>query len=73
MRDFFKLFRRYIEGEQTEVSWNKIEPLPNEVVRTHINSKILYKKVSRFLVSFQKVSSKISKILRAWYLKFQLK
>ena len=32
MKDFFKLFRRYIEGEQTEVSWNKLEPLPDEVV-----------------------------------------
>ena len=37
MRDFFKLFRRYIEGEQTEVSWNKIEPIPNEVVSMHIS------------------------------------
>ena len=35
MKDFFKLFRRYIEGEQTEVSWNKIEPLPPEVVCAH--------------------------------------
>ena len=40
MRDFFKLFRRYIEGEQTEVSWNKIEPIPNEVVSMHINFEI---------------------------------
>ena len=37
MNDFFKLFRRYIEGEQIEVSWNKIEPLPDEVVRCSFN------------------------------------
>ena len=36
MSDFFKLFRRYIEGEQTEVSWNKIEPLPDEVVSMYV-------------------------------------
>lgn len=35
MSEFFKLFKRYIEGEQIEVSWNKIETLPDEVIIDH--------------------------------------
>ena len=36
MDDFFKLFKRYIEGEQTEVSWNKIGALPDKVVSMYV-------------------------------------
>jgi len=32
MNEFYELFKRYIEGEQTEVSWDKLGPLPAEVV-----------------------------------------
>ncbi|XP_065919352.1 UTP--glucose-1-phosphate uridylyltransferase-like [Dysidea avara] len=35
MSEFYELFKRYIEGEQTEVSWDKLGLLPAEVVVDH--------------------------------------
>lgn len=52
MRDFFKLFRRYIEGEQTEVSWNKIEPLPDEVVSTYNILWLIFEGCATLKISF---------------------